>query len=365
MANINFRRMGDAINLFRSGMRDKDYREDRQLQKKDRAYKDRLEKASGEIATKRIQDPEEILRLAAEYEVNPMDLHQVLSDFKKFEHQQNQMKEFSSQAKYNQGVRAANEAQRGRKDAFMTDVAGSGLPGGKFSPEINPAGAMYADNPDPTQVKGKMVREGVAAGVRLPEIGALAETLGLPSTPGVGPTEKPIPFKSRTMYKGKQEVVVNTEAEQQAAFNQGFKSIKDTTAEWKPLADTYFKSNSWVMDKKNKPNPKRVTSVRKAANWIGREAEGTLDADQATNKAVAFLTGAEEIPKPIKSTRDIMKAATVVRQMLAEDQLPEMIAMALKKKGANKAQIQQIMSVARGETMPDRGGQRGLIPTLE
>ena len=362
---VNFKALAQIPGMYRAGQEAGYRREQRETARKDRAYQDRLEEASGKIVNMPGITGDQVLALASEYEVNPMDLHKVLSDFKKFEHQQNQMNEFSSQAKYNQGVRAANEAQRGRKDAFMTDVAGSGLPGGKFSPEINPAGAMYADNPDPTQVKGKMVREGVAAGVRLPEIGALAETLGLPSTPGVGPTEKPIPFKSRTMYKGKQEVVVNTEAEQQAAFNQGFKSIKDTTAEWKPLADTYFKSNSWVMDKKNKPNPKRVTSVRKAANWIGREAEGTLDADQATNKAVAFLTGAEEIPKPIKSTRDIMKAATVVRQMLAEDQLPEMIAMALKKKGANKAQIQQIMSVARGETMPDRGGQRGLIPTLE
>ena len=127
---VNFKALAQIPGMYRAGQEAGYRREQRETARKDRAYQDRLKEASGKIVSMPGITGDQVLALAAEYELNPMDIYKVLSAFKAVQHQNAQMDEFSKSAAYNEQVRAHNVGQnqrtvekQGLADNLMADIA--------------------------------------------------------------------------------------------------------------------------------------------------------------------------------------------------------------------------------------------------
>ena len=219
---VNYKALARIPGMFRAGQEAGYRREQRENMREDRAYKDRLIEASEIIATRRGWTGDEILALAKEHEVNPMDLHQVLTDYKKFRSEGMKMDEFTAAAgdravtreqtmRTNELTMEANEEAARKSELagdLMSDVqaaTGGGGMGGlsRAGMPTNPAeegrDAGIAQR-SPRDLANSLVQRGVEADVSLPKLGALAETLGLPKTEGVGPSTKIPKPSGRTVF---------------------------------------------------------------------------------------------------------------------------------------------------------------------
>jgi len=200
----------DTIGMFEAG-------EAHGEKAKQRKYAERLEIAAGEILQSGNTDPAQILKIAADNRVNPMDILKVAQDFNAFRHRKKKMSQFDIDAgrkkmlfdqgqddrTHRLGRRGVTEGRadllfdQGQDDrthrlgkqedraGFIDDFVQSLTGSGEFSP-ANPTMSMHAPNvgSSPQDIVKKMVAGGTKAGLGLPQISAMGETLGLPKAPG-------------------------------------------------------------------------------------------------------------------------------------------------------------------------------------
>ena len=360
----------NVVSAMRGGKQDAERREDRAREMSDRKYQDRLKEASGKIVSMPGITGDQVLALAAEYELNPMDIYKVLSVFKAVQHQNAQMDEFSKSAAYNEQVRAHNVGQnqrtvekQGLADNLMADIAtreqGLGGMGG-----LQPAGmpmnpAEEGRDAGITQrsdrgIADQLVRRGIGADMDRGDLGALAETLGLPNTPGVGAAEKKV-----TMYKINPDgSVVHqdfSDSNISDAIKQGWNVGRYTAAkaDKKDKAITGSKVKSALkVEQKNRLVRDGINTMRKKAppnspfhklddeeqiDAYNETIYGPLD-DGVPKKgwSGSFFTG---------KNAEIEESAEAIAKVAAEHQPPiEVFAAFLKEKGYSAEDVKKIMS---------------------